>query len=122
MNNLIRSEKALIKPLLSSSMQSLDLFAYFLKSKSSKLSISAADYQTLSNLSDRQIRYKGDIIISVISNNNKEVQFELMKYWINTLLADPVVEAVFKKHGWIIPEEYLSLDYKVYKASLSLQK
>ena len=104
-------------------MQSLDLFAYFLKSKSSKLSISAADYQTLSNLSDRQIRYKGDIIISVISNNNKEVQFELMKYWINTLLADPVVEAVFKKHGWIIPEEYLlSLDYKVYKASLSLQK
>ena len=115
--------KLKLKMLISDNpLENVDFFVHYLRStiKPSKLNLSTVNYSSQSPLTDRQIRYTGDMFIKVMNTDDGTVD-KLIKYWLHHLLSNKIVKAVFDENQWDVPDEYLTTEHLLYKVANSLE-
>lgn len=117
-----RRYKVKLQSLLSNnSLVNLDLFIHFSRSKSSPFTFSTNEYVLMGNMSERQLRYRGDAILDFLRGINSDSVDKLLIFWLDMLLQNKIIAATFQTHGWDTPEQYTPLHYKVSQAASSLQ-
>ena len=100
-----RMKTKLVAMLPKSPLDNLHVFIKSLSNVSGGEKIKADGFQYLERLSARQRRYRAQRIKSVTTECSKEMQVDLLKYWLDKLLSDRYIANILDAASVIIPEE-----------------
>lgn len=102
-------------------LDNLDVFFQYLPySQVPEADLPAAKYKFSGNLSARQRRYRAKAVNSLFMNYSVDTQRSLLKYWINRLVSDSLIENILDKCEILFPPELVPKYFNVSRISSKL--